>query len=85
MTTGEIVGIVVGVAGLGVGAYVLLRPPTAPMGQSVQGYQPPPPKAPPSSGSPAQGVVGDVFGTVGDVVQGVTSVINLFEDLFGGM
>ena len=81
MTTGEIVGIAVGVAGLGIAAFAILRRP--PGNQSAYGQPVPQVRmsAPPSP-SP---VVNDIGRTVSDVAQGVTSVVHLFEGLFGGM
>ncbi len=86
MTNGEMIGIGVGVVGLGLGAYALLgRRNTS--GQSASGYDVSPVRlsAPPAPPSATQQAAGDVMNTVGDVIQGVTSVISLFEGLFGGM
>ena len=81
MTNGEIIGIGVGIVGLGVAGYALLRRPQGPQ-QAQSGYLPPPVRygAPPPAGP-----VGDIGAVVGDVVSTIGGIVNLFEGLFGGM
>lgn len=85
MTNGEMIGIGVGVVGLGVAGYALLG--RRGSNQSAFGNEAPPVRlsAPPAPPSATQRAANDTMNTVGDVIQGVTSVISLFEGLFGGM
>lgn len=80
MTTGEIVGIAVGVAGLGLGAYVLISQRRG--GDRTQAVVPPPvPQVRASPPPQTSQTANDINAVIGGVTQGLGAAVQIFDQL----